>query len=78
LAYFRKNADRMSYKTFRAKGYFIGSGAVEGACRHIVAQRTKLSGMRWHRDGAEHVLAFRSLIKSGFFDAYCDEIRLAA
>ncbi len=78
LAYFRKNADRMTYKTFRAKGYFIGSGAVEGACRHIVAQRTKLSGMRWHCSGAEQVLAFRSLIKSGFFDEYCDHRQKAA
>jgi len=45
LNYFNKNAGRMTYRTFRSKGYFIGSGAVEGACRHIVAQRTKLSGM---------------------------------
>ncbi len=32
---------------------------IEGACRHIVAQRTKLSGMRWLCSGAENVLAFR-------------------
>lgn len=71
LEYFYKNAERMTYRTFRRKGYFIGSGAVEGSCRHIVAQRTKLSGMRWHCSGAENVLAFRSLIKSNLFDAYC-------
>ncbi len=77
LGYFRKNADRMTYRTFRRKGFFIGSGAVEGACRHIVAQRTKLSGMRWLCSGAENVLAFRSLIKSNLFDSYAKE-RLAA
>jgi hypothetical protein len=71
LPYFRKNASRMTYGTFRRKGYFIGSGAVEGACRHIVSQRTKLSGMRWLRSGAADVLTFRCLIKSSLFDDYC-------
>jgi hypothetical protein len=71
LPYFRDNAHRMTYGTFRRKGYFIGSGAIEGACRHIVAQRTKLSGMRWLRTGAAHVLAFRCLIQSNLFDPFC-------
>ena len=78
IEYFNKNAARMTYGTFRRKGYFIGSGAVEGSCRHIVAQRTKLSGMRWHCSGAENVLAFRSLIKSNLFDAYCSNYHRAA
>jgi len=78
LLYFRKNASRMTYRTFRRKGYFIGSGAVEGACRHIVAQRTKLSGMRWLRPGAADVLTFRCLIKSNLFDDFCKAWPLAA
>jgi hypothetical protein len=78
LNYFSKNAHRMTYRTFRSKGYFIGSGAVEGACRHIVAQRAKLSGMRWLCSGADNVLAFRSIIKSGLFDNYCAQRQIAA
>jgi len=78
LPYFRKNAARMTYRTFRCKGYFIGSGAVEGACRHIVCQRTKLSGMRWLRSGADAVLTFRCLIKSNLFDDYCKAWPIAA
>jgi hypothetical protein len=78
LPYFQTNATRMTYRTFRRQGYFIGSGAIEGACRHIVAQRTKLSGMRWLCSGAENVLAFRCLIKSNLFDAYCAHQRQAA
>ena len=78
LHYFQTNATRMTYRTFRRQGYFIGSGAIEGACRHIVAQRTKLSGMRWLCSGAENVLAFRCLIKSNFFDNYCSNNRQAA
>lgn len=72
LPYFRKNIHRMTYRTFRNKGYFIGSGAIEGACRHIVAQRAKLSGMRWLRPGVHNVLVFRAIIKSGTFDAFCN------
>jgi hypothetical protein len=78
LPYFYKNAARMTYRTFRRKGYFIGSGAVEGACRHVVAQRTKLSGMRWLRTGAANVLTFRCLIKSNLFDDYCKSWHHAA
>jgi len=78
MPYFQTNAERMRYRTFRRKGYFIGSGAIEGACRHIVAQRAKLSGMRWSCSGAENVLAFRCLIKSNLFDAYCNNRRQAA
>ena len=78
LAYFRTNANRMTYRTFRRKGYFIGSGAIEGACRHIVAQRAKLSGMRWSIPGVAHVLAFRCLIKSNLFDDYWKSRSLAA
>jgi hypothetical protein len=72
LAYFEKNAERMKYWTFKRKGYFIGSGAVEGGCRHIIAQRAKLSGMRWLREGVGNVLSLRCLIKSGLFDDYCN------
>jgi len=78
LAYFHTHAGRMTYRSFRRKGYFIGSGAIEGACRHIVAQRTKLSGMRWSIPGAAHVLAFRCLIKSNLFDDYSKSTLKAA
>jgi len=78
LPYFIKNAHRMKYQTFRRKGYFIGSGAIEGACRHIIAQRAKLSGMRWLREGVGHVLSLRCVIKSGLFDDYCIDSLAAA
>jgi hypothetical protein len=78
LLYFSKNASRMTYRTFIRKGYFIGSGAVEGACRHIVCQRAKLSGMRWLRTGAASVITFRCLIKSNLFDDYCKSWLAAA
>ena len=35
-----------------------GSGAVEAGCKSILAQRRKLSGMRWTVSGATGILTF--------------------
>ena len=43
--YIQDNEQEMRYDVFRAKGYDIGSGAVEGACKHVVGKRLKQSGM---------------------------------
>jgi hypothetical protein len=73
IAYFQKNRDRMLYATFRAAGYFIGSGVVEAGCRTVVGQRLKQSGMFWSSGGAQNVLALRSAILSNRFDDYWDQ-----
>ena len=56
--YFEKHEKRMQYKTFRDKGYKIGSGVIESACKHVVAQRCKQAGMRWEKEGIEAVLTW--------------------
>ena len=61
LGYFEHNAHRMRYSDFRDQGMFVGSGAVEAGCKSIVAQRCKLSGMRWTTSGAAGVLTLRCL-----------------
>ena len=65
LGYFEHNAHRMRYAHFKSLGMFIGSGAVEAACKTIVAQRCKLSGMRWTTPGATGILTLRCLEASG-------------
>jgi hypothetical protein len=57
--YFRKNAGRMDYPTFRALGLPIGSGAVESAGKYLVQNRMKRSGARWSDAGAQAVLTLR-------------------
>jgi hypothetical protein len=52
ISYYTNNLDRMQYAHFRAKGYFIGSGTVESACKQIVSMRLKRSGARWTLQGA--------------------------
>jgi len=57
--YIRDNDQEMRYDVFRGKGYDIGSGAVEGACKHVVGKRLKQSGMIWSRAGSSATLALR-------------------
>jgi hypothetical protein len=64
LGYFARNIQRMQYGTFRAKGYFIGSGVVEAGCKTVIGGRCKQSGMFWSETGAENILALRCIHSS--------------
>ena len=64
ILYLYNNRWRMRYHLFREAGYPIGSGTVESACKHVVQQRLKQSGMRWSRLGAQAMLALRSTLLS--------------
>lgn len=70
--YFLNNTERMNYDEYLAKGLPIASGAVEGACGHLVKDRMEITGAIWdvQEEGAEAVLRIRALDKSGDFDAY--------
>jgi hypothetical protein len=68
LGYFEHNAHRMRYAHFKSLGMFVGSGAVEAGCKSIVAQRCKLSGMRWTVPGATGILTLRCLEASDRWD----------
>jgi len=70
IGYFRANRRRMRYDRFRAGGYFIGSGVVEAACKHVIAQRFKQSGMRWSRKGFLRLLHLRLCILNGDWDRF--------
>jgi hypothetical protein len=72
LVYFENQVHRMDYPTYRAKGWLIGSGPVEAACKLVVGQRLKGSGMRWGEVGADAVCHLRALFRSekGQWDAY--------
>jgi len=59
IRYISTNEEQMRYDVFRAKGYDIGSGAVEGACKYVVGKRLKQSGMIWNRSGSSSMLALR-------------------
>lgn len=72
LRYFENQSHRMDYPHYIAKGWSIGSGPVESACKTVIGQRMKGAGMRWSEAGAESISHVRALFKSGDkqWDAY--------
>ena len=68
LKYFTGNRKRMRYASAADRGLPIGSGVVEAACKTLVTQRMKRSGMRWRDAGGQAILTFRGLIQSDRFD----------
>lgn len=64
LTYFRNQVGRMDYPRYEANGWYIGSGAVESACKTVVGQRLKGAGMRWRERGAHEVCHVRALYRS--------------
>jgi hypothetical protein len=70
--YFRSNAERMRYPTFRAQGMQIGSGVAEAACKTVVSTRAKRAGMRWTPDGLDAVLALRIAVLNKTYGLFWD------
>ena len=68
--YLLKYQRYLAYDQYLADGLPIGSGVIEGACRHLVKDRLALTGARWRLRGAEAVLRLRALRASGDFDEY--------
>jgi hypothetical protein len=62
LAYFQRQQERMRYPEYLRRGYPLGSGAVEGACKHVVVDRLRGSGMRWKPATAEPVMQLRAAL----------------
>jgi hypothetical protein len=78
ITYFTNNKERMRYNQYKAKGYHIGSGTVESACKHVVGQRLKQAGMRWSVAGADAILQLRILWKNGEWNRFWNERKKAA
>jgi hypothetical protein len=66
--YFESFHARMNYPAYRAAGYPIGSGAVEGANRSVVQHRMKRPGPGWKRDHAQAMLAALCELHSNRFE----------
>jgi len=64
LTYFRNQQSRMRYPEYLRLNLPIASGVMEAACKTLVTQRLKCSGMAWTLDGGQAILTLRSLIQS--------------
>jgi hypothetical protein len=73
VAYLTNQGRRIAYDRFRAADCDIGSGRVESACKHVVANRMKRSGMIWSNDGAQEMLSLRTACLNGQWNQIWEE-----
>lgn len=79
LHYLQQNARRMRYGTYRQRGYFIGSGAIESAGKQLAAARVKGPGMRWNVTDLNLLLTLRCVFLEQSWLPYWDaQAQLAA
>ena len=59
----------MHYTDYMSQNLPIGSGVVEAACKVLVTQRMKRSGMAWSPAGGQAILTLRAWARSDRFEA---------
>ena len=59
IVYVENNKGRIQYQEPWEAGLAVGSGSVEGACKHLVQSRFKRAGMRWKTPGFLSVVELR-------------------
>ncbi len=67
--YFHNQRTRMAYADYQRRHLPIASGVMEAACKTLVTQRLKRSGMAWTPEGGQAILTLRSLIQSNRWPA---------
>jgi hypothetical protein len=65
--YIINNLNNVDYKSYLAKGYFIGSGAIESGNRTVLQSRLKRPGQRWNIETAQNMLTLRAKQESGLW-----------
>jgi hypothetical protein len=59
VRYLTSKEQFLCYDRALVAGWPIATGVIEGACRHLIADRLDTSGARWGLAGAEAVLKLR-------------------
>jgi len=70
VRYLENKEPYLRYDRALEAGWPIATGVVEGACRHLIADRFDVTGSRWSVAGAEALLALRAVIVNGDFEEY--------
>jgi hypothetical protein len=70
--YLERNRHRTDYPTYLHRGWQIGSGVIESACKSVVGRRLKGPGMRWRERGTTALCQLRALYRSepALWDSY--------
>ncbi|MFF3277430.1 ISKra4 family transposase [Streptomyces chrestomyceticus] len=70
VRYLRTKAEFLRYDQALVVGWPIATGIIEGAARHLIADRLDIGGARWGLDDAEAVLKLRTVAANGDLGAY--------
>ena len=70
VRYLANKHEFLHYDQALEAGWPIATGVIEGACRHLIADRLGIGGARWGLAGAEAVLTLRAVITNGDFEEY--------
>ena len=72
LTFFRNHCARMNYPEYLKRGWQIGSGSIESACKNVINHRLNMGGMRWGEQGGDALAHLRALFCSDAdqWDAY--------
>jgi hypothetical protein len=68
--YLGKHCQRLDYARRLAEGRSIGSGQVEGACKHVIGRRLKQTGARWRVRRVNRMASLCCLVYSDHWDRY--------
>lgn len=74
IKYLAKRKAMMCYGELMDEDFEVGSGAVEGAVKHIVGKRCDQGGMRWIRERAEAVVQLRCIELNGDWDRFVEHV----
>jgi len=74
IEYLRKRVSMMNYAELVDQDLEIGSGAVEGAVKYIVAKRCDQGGMRWIAERSEAVIQLRCISINGDWDRFIEMV----
>jgi len=77
IAYLENARHRMDYARYEKEGWLIGSGAIEGTCKHLVKTRFGVTGARWRRRNIHKPLALRLAIFNNEWEEYWENREIA-
>lgn len=77
IAYLESGRHRMDYARYEKEGWPIGSGAIEGTCKHLVKTRFAVTGARWRRGNIHKTLALRLAVFNNEWEEYWENRKAA-
>jgi hypothetical protein len=74
LQYIDNNKNNIDYLTYKSKGFFIGSGAIESGNKIVLQRRMKQGGMRWNVENAQAVVSLNAKRRSDLWEKGVEDL----